>query len=400
MENTKLTKQKIKKQTTTQRVLGIITDICIYPIVILAIIISGVMMVTRIENRAVPIFGFTFVRVLSGSMTAGGYNVGDVVILRDIDKKKLDVGDVIAFYRFQDNFDPTRSQLVKVEDISNPPTPSSDADVCGTKTKQDAIKAEASIIFHRIIGVYQASDGTRFFETKGDSNSSSDGILIREEFVIGRDIGTPKWILKVFAFCFSSKGIIFLVIIPLGILIFVQLLEIFELIFALMIEKKVIALEVPFDSEESIKNNIGFEMRDSDKVYFYDIIPENQKDEVKDFLWGYLYEPQNKSEKKQLEFVNAGLSLYPSREEYWNYFIQNTKSSRNKKRLIKLHNIANAMYASKKIEKNKELQTQQQKTPVKTERNDISNHPNQKDLKNISKTKTITSTNAKSNKKS
>lgn len=400
MENTKLTKQKIKKQTTTQRVLGIITDICIYPIVILAIIISGVMMVTRIENRAVPIFGFTFVRVLSGSMTAGGYNVGDVVILRDIDKKELDVGDVIAFYRFQDNFDPTRSQLVKVEDISNPPTPSSDADVCGTKTKQDAIKAEASIIFHRIIGVYQASDGTRFFETKGDSNSSSDGILIREEFVIGRDIGTPKWILKVFAFCFSSKGIIFLVIIPLGILIFVQLLEIFELIFALMIEKKVIALEVPFDSEESIKNNIGFEMRDSDKVYFYDIIPENQKDEVKDFLWGYLYEPQNKSEKKELEFVNAGLSLYPSREEYWNYFIQNTKSSRNKKRLIKLHNIANAMYASKKNEKNKELQTQQQKTPVKTERNDIPNYPNQKDLKNINKTKTITNTNAKSNKKS
>ena len=89
MENTKLTKQKIKKQTTTQRVLGIITDICIYPIVILAIIISGVMMVTRIENRAVPLFGCTFVRVLSGSMTAGGYNVGDVVILRDIDKKKL-----------------------------------------------------------------------------------------------------------------------------------------------------------------------------------------------------------------------------------------------------------------------------------------------------------------------
>ena len=167
-----------------------------------------------------------------------------------------------------------------------------------------------------------------------------------------------------------------------------------------MIEKKVIALEVPFDSEESIKNNIGFEMRDSDKVYFYDIIPENQKDEVKDFLWGYLYEPQNKSEKKQLEFVNAGLSLYPNREEYWNYFIQNTKSSRNKKRLIKLHNIANAIYASKKNEKNKELQTQQQKTPVKTERNDISNYPNQKDLKNISKTKTITNTNAKSNKKS
>ena len=77
-----------------------------------------------------------------------------------------------------------------------------------------------------------------------------------------------------------------------------------------------------------------------------------------------------------------------------------TKLSRNKKRLIKLHNIANAMYASKEIEKNKELQTQQQKTPVKTERNDISNHPNQKDLKNISKTKTITNTNAKSNKKS
>lgn len=384
MESTKPIKQKIKKQNTTQRVLGIITDIFIYPIIILAIIISGVMMVTRIENRAIPIFGFTFVRVLSGSMTAGGYNIGDVVILREVDKKDLDVGDVIAFYRYQDSLDPTRSQLVKVEDVSNPPTPTSDTSVCGIKTKEDAISAEAAIIFHRIIGVYQANDGTRFFETKGDSNSSSDGILIREEFVVGRDIGTPKWIIRVFAFCFSSKGLIFLVILPLGILIFIQLLEIFELVFALMTEKKVLALEVPFDSEESIKNNIGFEMRDFDKVYFYDIMPENKKEEVKDFLWGYLYEPQNKSERKQLDFVNAGLALYPNREEYWNYFIQNTKSSRNKKRLINLHSIANTMYASKKLEKDKKLQAEKQKQPVQTEKIDASK--NKAVLQNQTKT--------------
>jgi len=368
MENAISTKQKIKKKTTMQRVLGIITDIFVYPLIILAIIISGVMMVTRIENRVVPILGFSFVRVLSGSMTAGGYNIGDIVILRDVDKKNLDVGDVIAFYRFQDSRDPTRSQLVKVEDVSNPPTPTSDKSVCGTKTKQDAIKAEASVIFHRIIGVYQASDGTRFFETQGDSNSSPDGILIRQEFVVGKDIGTPKWILRASAFCFSSKGLIFLVIIPLGVLIFVQLLEIFDIVFALMTEKKVIALEIPFDSEESIKNNIGFEMRDFDKVYFYDIVPASQKDDVKDFLWGNLYEPQNKSERKQLEFVNAGLALYSNREEYWSYFIQNAKSSRIKKRLINLHESANAMYASKKSEKTKKIQAQNDKQSLQIDK--------------------------------
>ena len=361
MENTKPAKQKIKKQTTLQRVLGIITDIFIYPLITIAIVIGSVMIVTRVENRVVPVFGVAFVRVLSGSMKAGGYNIGDVVILKQVDKKELEVGDVIAFYKFQDNFDPTKSQLVKVDDTANPPTPTSNTSVCGTKTQKDAIKAEASIIFHRIIGVYQASDGTRFFETKGDSNSSPDTNLIREEFVVGKDIGTPKSILRIFAFCFSSKGIIFLVIIPLGILIFVQLLEIFELIFALMVEKKVLALEIPFDSEDSIKNNIGFEMRDFDKIYFYDIMPENRKEDVKDFLWGYLYEPQNKSERKQLNFVNAGLALYANREDYWDYFIKNTKFSRAKKKLRNLQRIANTVRESGKLEKDPRLQIENQK---------------------------------------
>lgn len=383
MEEQKKSQQKIKKQNTLQRVLSIVTDIFLYPVIIAAMIIGCVMIGTRSKSQTVSVFGISVVKVLSQSMVAAGYDVGDVVILKSTDAKKIEVGDIIAFYNYRDPSDPSKSKLGSPIDTNNPPEVESDQRVCGTTNVNDAIKSEAMIVFHRIVAVYQASDGTRFFETKGDSNGYIDSTLIREDFVVGVDAGMPKWILNVFSFCFSTKGIVFLVIVPLGILIFFQLLEIFELISALMLEKKVLTLEVPFDSPESIKNNIGFEMREFDKVYFYDIMHDNRKSEVKDFLWGHLYDPQNRRERKQLEFVETGLAFLPDRNQYWNYFIQNAKLPSTRKRMINLQTAANSINLGRQIEikkansDNKLAPKTDSKIEVKT------NKPDDKHIKKI-----------------
>lgn len=382
------TKQKIKKQTTMHKILGIVTDILLYPVLILAIVVSGIVLTTRSTNQVIPIFGISFVRVLSGSMVAGGYDIGDVVILNTVDATDIKIGDVIAFYRYSDSEDPSRAYLEKIEDFDNPPPILSETRVCGTKTKKDAVDAEATVIFHRVVAVFQAKDGTRFFETKGDSNSSKDGTLVRQDFVVGRDIGTPEWLLNIFAFCFSTKGMLYLVIIPLGILIFVQLLEIFELIFALMVERDVLSLKIAYNSEESIKNNIGFEMRDFDKVYFYDIAKDEEKQDVKDFLWGNLYQPQNKSELRQLNIVESGIALLPNREQYWNYFIQNAKTSRTKKQLIKLQQVANTIVLNRKHEPtNKDIQ----QNDLKSQTQNGQNKADQTKIKSTAKTKSTSS---------
>lgn len=335
---------KEKKRKTFGKILGILTDILIYPIIALSLVVSFVMLNSKQDNKVYSVLGVSIVKILSGSMIAGGFNVDDIVIITQTNTDNLRVGDIIAFYRYSDANDPFQNTLTKIEDFDNLPPITSSERVCGNKTQNDAIEAESPVIFHRIINIYQAQDGTRFFETQGDSNSTADSFYTREDFIVGKYFTTPRWLTSAFSFCATPKGMIILVIIPLSFLIFLQLLEIFEIINALIIEKKVLNLEMSYDCEESIKNNIGFDMRDYDKVYFYDIMPESEKNNVKDFLWGNLYVENNKKSVAKLKSINAGLVIYEyDRQEYWSYFVRKAKTKRVKDKLKKLEKVASTI---------------------------------------------------------
>ena len=337
---------KSKKRTTFHKVLGIITDIFIYPVVILAFLSSFVMINSKRDNEVYSIFGISIVKILSGSMVAAGFEIDDLVLLRAVDTDQLREGDDIAFYRFRDDKDPTSKQLVKITDFDDLPLITSQESVVGTKTKKDASKEQSPVIFHRIIAVYQAADGTRFFQTQGASNPSPDATFIREDFVVGKYLSTPNWLMDVFSFCSSPKGMIILVILPLSILIFFQLLEIFEIINALLLEKKVIQLEIRYDHQDNYKNNIGYEMRYADQIYFYDVVPVEDKQPVQDFLWGNLYQSTKKSERKKNNIVNKALEYYPTdREKYWQHFLNHAKTYREKKLIKKRQELAKTVKA-------------------------------------------------------
>ena len=335
--------EKVKKRITFQKVLSMITDILIYPVIVLAVLSSFVMLNSKRDNEVYSVFGISVVKVLSGSMVASGFEKDDLVILKRTKTDDLREGDNIAFYRFKDNDDPI-TNLVKIQDFENLPEITSQERVVGTKTKRDAAKAQSPVIFHQIIAIYQAADGTRFFQTQGTSNQSADNTLIKEDYVVGKDIGTPEWLNKALQFCSSSKGMIVLVIVPLSILIFFQLLEIFELINQLLLEKKVLALEVRYDFQDCYKNNIGFEMRYFDQIYFYDVVPVKDKKPVQDFLWANLYSSTKRREIKRFEIINQALNLYPEdTEKYWQYVIKNEKSQRNRKKMEKSYVLAKSI---------------------------------------------------------
>ena len=131
------------------------------------------------------------------------------------------------------------------------------------------------------------------------------------------------WVRSIFKFCASGLGMIILVILPLTILIFMQMLSLLEQVSALMTERKVVMGQMNFDNEESIKANVGYEMRDFDKIYFYDVSTEENKAQVRDFLWVY---PENvkvsKKQRSHLKAVDIALDIYDKKgaREYWNYW--------------------------------------------------------------------------------
>lgn len=338
----------------TKRVFNIITDVFLYPIIVISMIIGFNSMTSKQQYEVKTYFGYSVVTVLSGSMIAGGFNIGDVVFLSPSSADNLRPGDIIAFYNYRDISDPANGQLTLITDFDEVPEPSSETRVVGNKTKQDAVNAKKMVLFHRIINVYVAEDGTRFFETKGDSNASADFNYIREEFVVGKYLNAPKFIERAVTFMSSVKGIIYIVIIPLSILIFFQIIEVVTMVFAIITERKVLAGEIPFDCEESIKANVGREMRDFDKIYFYDITPAKDKKRVQHFLWGYLDEPKS-SDKDKLYYkvIDNSLGMYEkSRNEYWRFWISREKSSRKITKLVNLQKVANIL--NKTIGENKE----------------------------------------------
>ena len=273
-------------------------------------------------------FGVSIVAIQSGSMTRGGFQIGDIVIINRTNtdnlrpKSSTYEGDIIAFYYENADRNVTKTLITDFDNYVEPDIP--EESMPKRDNKEDLLDEYTRIYFHRVVGVYvDNATGIRYFQTQGDSNGSVDNYLIREDLVVGKYVNTPMWVRSIFKFCASGLGMIILVILPLTILIFMQMLSLLEQVSALMTERKVVMGQMNFDNEESIKVNVGYEMRDFDKIYFYDVSPEENKAQVRDFLWVY---PENvkvsKKQRSHLKAVDIALDIYDKKgaREYWNYW--------------------------------------------------------------------------------
>ena len=391
----------VKKKRTFFSIIARVVDVLVYPIIIISFMSSFFMIVAKSKNAINPIFGRTFARVLSNSMSyyckeAGRiFLKGDIAILKT-GKAMYEVGDIIGFYYYNDPADNTHlfnlttyesKELEKLDEngnvvmgpdgqpvyVHNKYVPVVDengkaifnqelldtinncevgesfidntsgstyqkiAPQSNRKTVAEVQEGNTPIYFHQIVQIKVDAAGTIYYITKGTANAEKDTYEIRHDFVVGEYVSTPKFLSGLVNFCASTEGMIMLVVAPIAIVVLVELLSILEQINNILLERKVINREIPFDSKECIKANIGIEMRNADKVYYYDVMPPEYKEDVYEYLWGYLRDNKSKRYKNIFETSQSAISVYDMEDPslYYATWKESTKNQIFKNQLYK-----------------------------------------------------------------
>ncbi len=282
-----------KPKNTVYTLLGKIGDVLLFPIVIVALSVSLLIMFQAKSDTIPSVFGVSIVRILSGSMENSGFNIGDNVIIKKTDTNTLWKGDIIAFFQKDDPADKGRvlTELEYVNDEPNITKPIPE----NRLTLEDLQGKGMRVVFHEIINVYYDETGTRFFETKGSSNSSADGVKVRADFVIGKYVNTPTWFRGAVKWLASPVGMVVCVCIPLGILVIFQSLALIEQINFMYVEKKLMKGEMHWQDREAKRLIQTGDMEEICKIVYFSKVDEDEREELAESLWVF----KNKLSKKQ-----------------------------------------------------------------------------------------------------
>lgn len=196
---------------------------------VLAIYIAFVLY-QRFTGNA-PLFGYRVFTVATGSMVPV-YEVNDVILVKEIDAKKLKIGDDIAYKGERGGF-------------------------------------EGLIITHRIINIEEEANGSLRLFTKGVNNEYEDP-SITDNQILGKVEGKVFFINALNHVIKSTWGFFVFIFLPLTLVI---ILEVLETIFEGKIERNEIRKIGSYDKEES-------DIMKSESIVV-DKVLDNGKDEEK-----------------------------------------------------------------------------------------------------------------------
>lgn len=165
--------------------MAIVIDALITLALVTSLTVAIIIIVRRVNN------GFAgYGTVQSGSMTASGLNIGDVVRVKP--QNGYSKGDIIVFYRAPDSYDEPFAK--------------------------DKING-CDIWIHEVIDVREDALGRATYLTKGSSNATDDGAYVPQDFVLGRAKKLSPAAVSLINFICSVRGIIVLVEFPCGIVL-------------------------------------------------------------------------------------------------------------------------------------------------------------------------------------
>lgn len=324
-----------KKKTEKSSPIGAIITTIIYIVLLVILVFSIIINVSKKDNQISTMFGYAFAVVQSGSMINGGFNVGDMVIIKEVNTDTLkpcerdstntviENGDIIVFYDYFDAKDENVNLTNITEEVLNGTyVDFSDPSKAPTdrKTKQYPIDNGTILIFHRIISIWVDESGTRFFETKGDSNNSADNKLIREDFVCAKYAQSSPVLQSVLSFMATTTGLIVVILIPVGFLIITQIISFSKEMKVNINAIKILERKIRYNDIDLDSCDIQNYFTEPEKVYLYDISPQEDKANLAIILWS--------------DGVNDALEIYEnSREDYYKYFYD--KFSRMDKKTLK-----------------------------------------------------------------
>lgn len=178
--------KKLKNNKVLKTIFTIIKTFII--IVLLAFIL--VVFLQRFSNNKLSLFNYRIFAVATGSMKPK-YNIGDVLISKDVEPSKLKVGDNISYLGTQSNF-------------------------------------KGKVITHQIVKIEKDEDGKLLFHTKGIANLVEDPV-VKESQVYGKVIYKTILLSYIYKLVSTSTGFGLIIVIPLilivGYEILVTLLE-------------------------------------------------------------------------------------------------------------------------------------------------------------------------------
>lgn len=188
------------KKKAFKKILSVLGNILIAVVLIFAIVIT-VMAFTSRENGIPTLGGYMFMAVQSDSMETTFYE-GDLIIVEKCDPEKLQVGDVVSYWRYTEQNQP----------------------YVNTHTIVEVVHTQ---IEDRTIVTY---------ETRGDNEKENDPTNLAIRYVIGKWTGktVPK-LGAVMDFLKSQVGFLVCVLLPMAIFFIWQL---YQFISTMMERKK------------------------------------------------------------------------------------------------------------------------------------------------------------------
>lgn len=152
---------------------------------IFVLLVIFVILVQRIFNNQVSIGSYRMFTVVTGSMEPV-YNVGDVVISKEVDPSTIKKGDDVVYLGEKDDF-------------------------------------KDKIVTHRVIKI-EKKEGDYYFTTKGVANEYSDPVISSNQ-IYGKVVYRPVVLSFLSGVLNTRLGFYLLIFVPVAFLIFLEILD-------------------------------------------------------------------------------------------------------------------------------------------------------------------------------
>lgn len=265
---------------------GIFTGVVVLAI-IFCCLISVSAIVSRVKNTVPTFAGYSVLKVASGSMRDSGFDIGDTVVTKKVKPNTLKAGDIIAFYVYEQDYE----QFYSISKHLVEPTEKTASDITlaslfGFQSKDltQAANAGATLVFHQIVRVFEDESGTRWFKTKGTSNSSEDIWVTSERMVVGTYTDSKLATLIADFLTFVLTKTIYLlcfILVPILLLIFIMSFDLIRVLALSKLELDVVEEKRKLTDEICVKNNVGFNMDTKTK---FKVLAQAEPDEQLDYL--------------------------------------------------------------------------------------------------------------------
>ena len=298
----KINEAKIEKQSkTANKVLSIIFSVIMIILALLAGVFCVGTVLCKVNNAPPTFMGYSFMQVLTGSMTSetieingvtyeSGHKKGENIVIRSVDTDTLKVGNKIAFVVYAESFNEYyKNERKEISPNANTKYNASFARLLGFYPDEiyTACKNGSRVVFHHVVEIYEDEFGARWFKTEGSSVGMKDYWVIKEDYVLGiYDTSRSGEVLSVMLnFMTTSLGFYLVILFPVILVGILWLGEVLRNLYYAKLECDVVEQKRKITDEICRKAQIGYRMSNKTKLKVLAQASLEEKQEYINLLW-------------------------------------------------------------------------------------------------------------------